>query len=594
VMIMHMLIRRVTITGNTLIVNPNSNLVDTGTKTYTVTMSWGIIQDMNNNFFPGLAGTTYQFNVLDETAPLVTNYAPLGNSANNNKAVNLVLTFNEYVQAGSGSIVLTPTGGNGNNNAISIVATDTNQVGFYTTQMTLNPSSDLVDTGGKLYTVTMASGVLKDMGNVAYAGLTGDAYKFNVADSTAPSIAVYSPGNASNSALKDTDIVLTFTEYVQAGTGSIVVTPSGGTGPNTALSIPIADAQVTLTTTAANPNGVGKLTIDLTNTLVTTGTKTFSVTMPNTALKDSVNNAFPGTTPRTATAYVFSVPDVDAPTVTGYAPAQAATGQSNAADVVLTFSEFVQAGTGTIILIPGGGNQANTPVSIAVGDAQVSFSTNTVTINPTNSLKDQGGKSYTVRMNAGVIKDGSPTTSTANSYAGLAGATYVFNIDDTTAPLVTLHSPLHESQLAVVTDNVVFTFDENVQAGTGNVVLTPSGGTGANTALTIAIGDAQVTITGGVAGHTAVTVNPTADLITTGTKTYTVTMASGVLKDLKDNAYTGLTGTAYIFTIPDVAAPIIQVSSDDSVVTLALTVAAGKFNIGGSYQALVAEERLII
>ena len=30
-------------------------------------MSWGIVQDMNNNFFQGLTGTTYTFTVIDET-----------------------------------------------------------------------------------------------------------------------------------------------------------------------------------------------------------------------------------------------------------------------------------------------------------------------------------------------------------------------------------------------------------------------------------------------------------------------------------------------------------------------------------------------
>ena len=33
--------------------------------------------------------------------------------------------------------------------------------------------------------------------------------------------------------------------------------------------------------------------------------------------------------------------------------------------------------------------------------------------------------------------------------------------------------------------SIVLTFNENVQKGTGNVYLTPSGGNGANTAITI-------------------------------------------------------------------------------------------------------------
>ena len=45
------------------------------------------------------------------------------------------------------------------------------------------------------------------------------------------------------------------------------------------------------------------------------------------------------------------------------------------------------------------------------------------------------------------------------------------------------------------------------QAGTGNIVLTPTGGTSANVALTIPVTDAQVVISGAVC-----TIQPTNDL----------------------------------------------------------------------------------
>ena len=50
------------------------------------------------------------------------------------------------------------------------------------------------------------------------------------------------------------------------------------------------------------------------------------------------------------------------------------------------------------------------------------------------------------------------------------------------------------------------------------------GGSGANNAVTVLITDAQVTVSNNIA-----TINPANDFI--GGKTYTVTMASGVLKD---------------------------------------------------------------
>ena len=124
-------------------------------------------------------------------------------------------------------------------------------------------------------------------------------------------------------------------------------------------------------------------------------------------------------------AYQFTVADTTPPTVASYLPALGATGQAATVDIVLTFSENVQAGTGNIVLTPASGSA----VSIAVGDAQVSFSTTSVTINPTSSLST-AGMQYTVTMASGVIKDAS---SEAVAYAGLSGATYQFTVAITPA-----------------------------------------------------------------------------------------------------------------------------------------------------------------
>ena len=158
----------------------------------------------------------------------------------------------------------------------------------------------------------MDLGVLKDMGHVAYAGLSGTDYVFTVSDSTPPTILTFLPQNSSASALIDTDIVLTFSEYVQAGTGAITITPTGGTGENEVLTIPIGDAQahselphamsplsmpwlqVTVATTQVSPDGLGIVTINPTADIVSTGTKTFTVTCGNTILRDATNRQFAG------------------------------------------------------------------------------------------------------------------------------------------------------------------------------------------------------------------------------------------------------------------------------------------------------------
>merc|ERR1712196_731046 len=111
-------------------------------------MASGVVKDAASNAFAGLSGNTYQFGVADSTAPTVSTYYPLNNAVDQPNSVNIVLTFSEDVQLGYGAIVLTPSGGNGPNNVISIDASSS-QVTFQGTKMTINPANHLIDTGGK-------------------------------------------------------------------------------------------------------------------------------------------------------------------------------------------------------------------------------------------------------------------------------------------------------------------------------------------------------------------------------------------------------------------------------------------------------------
>jgi VCBS repeat-containing protein len=79
------------------------------------------------------------------------------------------------------------------------------------------------------------------------------------------------------------------------------------------------------------------------------------------------------------------------------------------ASLVLTFNEPVKAGTGNIILRPATGAD----ISIPVGNGQVTFSGNTVTINPTADLRP--GVAYDVIIGSGVITDTS-----GHAFTGIA------------------------------------------------------------------------------------------------------------------------------------------------------------------------------
>ena len=119
----------------------------------------------------------------------------------------MVLTFSENVRAGSGNIVLTPSGGQGTNTAVTIDVTS-NEVVFSSTTVTIDPNNVLVDTGGKTYTVTMGAGTIQDVQGNNYAGLTGTTYTFGVSDSTAPTVDTFSPAHQATGQAKDVTVML--------------------------------------------------------------------------------------------------------------------------------------------------------------------------------------------------------------------------------------------------------------------------------------------------------------------------------------------------------------------------------------------------
>ena len=106
---------------------------------------------------------------------------------------------------------------------------------------------------------------------------------------------------------------------------------------------------------------------------------------------------------------------------------------------------------------------------------------------------------------------------------------------DTTAPTLSSSTPTDNATNVDFTGNIVLTFSESVKAGTGNIVLKKSSDN--STVATIPITNAQITISGSV-----VTINPTSNL--DFSTSYYVEIASGVIQDLADNAFAGISGVS--------------------------------------------------
>ena len=146
----------------------------------------------------------------------------------------------------------------------------------------------------------------------------------------------------------------------------------------------------------------------------------------------------------------------------------------------------------------------------------INASTGAVTLAGKPDHEDQASYSFTVLATDGV------NTPVAQM------VTLAINDLDEVAPTLTSSTPADNATAVAVGNNIVLTFDENVQAGSGDIVI--SNGTDTRT---ISVTDNQVTISGD-----KVTINPTEDL--QEGSIYNVQIAKGVIKDIAGNDYAGI------------------------------------------------------
>ena len=105
-------------------------------------------------------------------------------------------------------------------------------------------------------------------------------------------------------------------------------------------------------------------------------------------------------------------------------------------------------------------------------------------------------------------------------------------------------SPDDDANDVTVSTNLVITFSEDVQPGTGNIVIKNLGNSADN--RTIPIGDSQVSFGSGDNAH-RVTINPTSDLLEGAD--YAVRIAGTAIRDRSSNYYAGISNdTTWNFT----------------------------------------------
>jgi len=348
---------------------------------------------------------------VDTTPPTIFSFNPVDGSIGVALDSNIVLTFSEAIEKGSGAIEIHSGSVTGPLVASYNAATSQNLV-ILGNRLTIDPIEELLN--NTHYFVTLASGAIKDLAGNNYSGTS--SYDFTtIPDTIPPTVLSFFPVDSATDVDVNSNIVLTFSELIQRGTGDIVIHSESVTGP------------VVESFSAANSPFLlfaeNTLTIDPTSAL--SNSSHFFMTFDSGSIKDLAGNSYEST----LTYDFITAADATPPWVIGFTPHDAAVDVSVSSNIVLTFSETIQRGIGTIEIHRDSPTGSVVESYDAATSGNLLLSENILTINPDADLAN--GTHYYVTFSEGSVKDFA-----GNSYPGtssydfttVASVSSVFNI----------------------------------------------------------------------------------------------------------------------------------------------------------------------
>jgi len=242
------------------------------------------------------------------------------------------------------------------------------------------------------------------------------------------------------------------------------------------------------------------------------------------------------TSPETSVA-VF-VPASAAPVITSTSPAAGAIAVPPDGNLVATFSEAVMAGSGNIELWQSGGSS---PIESFNADTspQITIAGSTLTIDPSANLAPN--TFYYVLIASTAVVD----TSGGNAFAGITNPSVWAFSTGSNPPLAPAFSPTDNAYGVTLSADLVLTFGETIQKGTGNITIRKADGT---VFETINVTSSAVTLSGG-----KVTINPANNFVAGAG--YYVLIDPTALRNTASQYYAGISDpTVWNFTaLPDLA-----------------------------------------
>ena len=373
--------------------------------------------------------------------------------------------------------------------------------GGITWTATLTPTASITDATNL---ITLANtGVADTAGNAGTGTTDSNNYAIDTVRPTASIVVADTALAAGETSL----VTITFSEAVTGFTNADLTIANG-----------------TLSAVSSGDGGIIWTATFTPTTSITDATNL--ITLANTGVNDASGNTGTGTTDSNNYAI-----DTARPTAT-IVVADTALAIGETSLVTITFSEAVTGFTNADLTIANG-----TLSAVSSGDGGIIW---TATLTPTASITD--ATNIITLDNTGVTDAagnvGTGTTD-SNNYA-----------IDTATPTVQSFNPLDGAIGVAVGANFVLTMNEDIQLGSGNIVIY---NTDDVAVATIDVGSpvGQLTITAGV-----LTINPAANLIEN--TSYYIQIANGAITDLAGNLYAGISNkTDWNFTVADVTPPVV-------------------------------------
>ena len=381
---------------DTITINPTSDL-DEQTSFY-IQISATAFDDASSNSYAGISDeTTWSFTTADETNPTVSTLSPVDDATGIATTANLTITFNENVDAETGGTVSLYKSDDTLIQTFTIP--DGGLTGTGTDTITINPTATLSEQTS--YYVQISATAFDDSSSNSYAGITDETtWSFTTADETNPAISSLSPADDATGIATTANLVITFDESVDAETGgTVTLYKSDDTLIQTFI---IPDGGLTGTETDT-------ITINLTAAL--SEETSYYVQISATAFDDASSNSYVGIA--VETTWSFATADETNPNMTTLSPTDDATSIATNSNIVITFSEAVDAETGNITLYKSDDTQIE---QFDVTTDITGSGTDMITINPTSDLDSL--TSYYIQIDATAFDDTS-----SNNYAGIADET---------------------------------------------------------------------------------------------------------------------------------------------------------------------------